>query len=202
MNLSTATSPISQVRHRCALGENFGGYTEAINPGSQHSRITLEHPKTLQDKCHTHIPPLPPRLHRNPEFTGKTLSRLDPPARTLLSTTYHHSQRSPMEDTHTCLSPPLPDHCEGPLSSNSSFWGRFLILDRASSSYHWPFLPILHQQQSQVPGHRSTAPSSRPLPKLPLSVEATSWQHLFGFHSWTRPCVKHLIFSTSSTSLL
>lgn len=78
MNLSTATSPISQVRHRCALGENFGGYTEAINPGSQHSRITLEHPKTLQDKCHTHIPPLPPRFHRNAEFTGKTLSRLDP----------------------------------------------------------------------------------------------------------------------------
>lgn len=72
-----------------------------------------------------------------------------------------YSQRSSMEDTHSCpYSPQITTWSVIiTLSSNPLLWGDFLILETASSSYHWSLL-TLHQQRSQF--HRSTLQSSRP----------------------------------------
>lgn len=64
-------------------------------------------------------------------------------------------------------------------------------------------LPTLQQQQSSCPPWTQEYSAELTSPSQTASVgRATSWEHLFGFHSWTRPSLKHLIFSTSSTSFL
>lgn len=131
-------------------------YIQGINP---------EWPCSIPKFCRLNITHacalLPPRFHCNPELTGKTLPRLNllhvPSSPWLVTTVRDHLRRTPIL-VHL-LPKSLPDQCEGPLSSNPSSWGDFLILETASSSYHWSLLLMLHQQQSQF--HRSTLQSSR-----------------------------------------
>lgn len=162
MNLPTAAvRHWDTLEHRNALSENFSGLHSRDK-----SRMTLKCPKIPQAVTHA-CALLPPRFHCNPELTGKTLSRLKllyAPSSPWLVRVWErscYSQRSSMEDTHSCPSSPQITTWSVIItfSSNPLLWGDFLILETASSSYHWSLL-TLHQQRSQF--HRSTSQSSRP----------------------------------------
>lgn len=98
-----------------------------INPGSQHSRITLEHPKTLPDKCHSHTS-LPTSVSSQSRIHKKNIFQTGPPACTLLSTHRGHLWRAPTP-VHLLLhliSVQGPCHLIPPFEWASLFWKQHL----------------------------------------------------------------------------